>query len=85
LPTKAVTLQDYNKAFNLQPILGGLRSAKGGNLFCNNPNGVKGYTSPLFGTYAGVIVTEGKPYFIASTQFFTTGGDLLRAMNIPPI
>jgi hypothetical protein len=74
LPTKEVTSQEYNKAFNFQPLLGNLRSEKGGNLFCNSPNVMKGYTSPLFGSYAGVIVTEGKPFFIDSHEFFTAMG-----------
>jgi hypothetical protein len=62
LPTKIVTQQEFN------------RQPKDGNLFCNSPSQVKGYTSPLFGTYAGVIVTEGKPFFVDSREFFTAMG-----------
>jgi hypothetical protein len=48
-----------------------------GELFCNNPRRVKGYISPAFDANTGVLVTDGKPFFVKSGEFY-------KAMGITP-
>ena len=75
--TEAATLDEYNNMTSMKATKFGI-AVKLADLYCNNPVGVKAYTSPLFGNYAGAIVTDGKPYFVQSTEFFT-------AMGITPV
>ena len=49
-------------------------------LDCNAPGLVQGYTSPAFGSNAGVIIARGYPHYIKSAQFFTAMG--IRPINL---
>jgi hypothetical protein len=71
LPTQRVSAQEYQNTISSR---GGFLK---GHLYCNSPNKVKGYTSPVF-PYPGLIVTDGKPFYVTTTAFFT-------ALGITPI
>lgn len=66
MPTIQVDQNQYQSALNLFDG----RSYLAGELPCNSPNRVKGYTSPAFTPYAGVIVTDGSPFAVSSSAFF---------------
>ena len=69
IPTKRVDVKDYEVVQRRNVI---------GELYCNQPTRVKGYTSPAFSPHAGVIVTNGKPFVVRS-------GEVFNAMNVDPI
>jgi hypothetical protein len=66
ITTKQVTVKDYEAVQRRNVI---------GELYCNQPTKVKGYTSPAFSPHAGVIVTNGKPFVVRS-------GEVFNAMNV---
>jgi hypothetical protein len=74
LSTTEVSLEEYEKALKFKDTKLGFKTYRVGDLHCNSPAAVKGYTSPLFGKYAGVIMTDGKPFFIDNREFFTAMG-----------
>jgi hypothetical protein len=73
LKTEPATLDEYDRMMNMRGTKFGI-SIRSGDLYCNDPNRVKAYISPLFGQYAGAIVTDGKPFLVNSREFFTTMG-----------
>jgi hypothetical protein len=76
LPTQRVGAQEYQNTISSR---GGILK---GHLYCNNPSKVKGYTSPVF-PYPGLIVTDGKPFYVTTTAFFTALGIRPIQLNRP--
>jgi hypothetical protein len=73
LPTQAVSAQEFQNTLN-----GTSTKLPTGELPCNSPSRVKGYVSRGLGSAVGIIMTDGKAYYIKSGEFF-------KAMNITPI
>jgi hypothetical protein len=70
IPTRKVKADEFQRVVN---------RSLAGELFCKQPNKVKGYTSPAFSPHAGVIVTNGKPFVVRSGEVFNAMDvDLIR-------
>jgi hypothetical protein len=77
MPTIKVSQQEYQNAITFRDG----RSYLAGELPCKSPNRIQGYTSPAFTPYAGVIVTDGKPFAVSSSAFFGAIGITPKSLN----
>lgn len=68
LKTKPVSAQEYQRTINATA------TRLVGQLSCNNPNAVKGFVSPAFGSNKGVILAAGVPFFTKTNDFFNAMG-----------